>query len=442
MWIVLDGSSQELSDQHEVVRKFGFCWYDIGTHAGNGVVRYASFIWQLRGRWRSRFSVRLAVVIIALASGEFAKGGELASSAITFVFTSDVHLGINRGKFRGATNVEARVVSAAMIETINLISKVALPRDDGLHAGRILGAIDFVVITGDLTNRQERLPLRIQSASVSWLQFEQIFFGGLKLLDRAGQPTPLLLVPGNHDVSNAIGHPNGLLPVTDATALAEIYNRMMHPDTPRTKDTYRYATDKIYYSRDFGGAHCIFLTVWPDRIARAWMTADLKTVPETTPVFLFAHDPPRVDVRHFTSPHSDAGISRRTVFENILGEVYAAASPADESSDSAQRAFAAFLRAHRNIVGYFHGHSNWHEYYTWKGPDKNIELHTFRADSPMKGRNSGKDETKLSFQVVVYDVTMNRLTSRECLWNALPEKGGTLAAIAWGESVTINLSRK
>ena len=37
---------------------------------------------------------------------------------------------------------------------------------------------EFVTITGDLTNRQERLPLKIQSASVSWGQFEQVFYGG------------------------------------------------------------------------------------------------------------------------------------------------------------------------------------------------------------------------------------------------------------------------
>src|SRR5258708_5447075 len=68
-----------------------------------------------------------------------------------------------------------------------------------------------------------------------------------------------------------------------------------------------------------------------------------------------------------------------------------------------QRALAAFLKAHRNITGYFHGHSNWTEFYTWPGPDGDLSLSVFRYDSPMKGKVSGKDETKLAFQVVVFD---------------------------------------
>ena len=142
-----------------------------------------------------------------------------------------------------------------------------------------MGPIAFVVVTGDITNRQELYPLHIQSAAVSWDQFETGFIRLLALQDAAGKATPLLLVPGNHDVSNAIGSPSRLVPATDATAMVEIYNRMMHPAVPRTKDTYHYATDKISYSLDLAGAHLVFLTMWPDRVARAWIERDLQGVP-------------------------------------------------------------------------------------------------------------------------------------------------------------------
>lgn len=384
--------------------------------------------------------------LVFFATGHSVGGGLVAAEAaagppapVTFVFTSDVHFGLHRGKFRGAANVAAPVVGAAMVEAINRLPAAILPRDDGLRAGQPIGPVDFVTITGDLTNRQERLPVRIQSAGESWAQFERVFFGGLKLVDRRGQPAPLLLVPGNHDVSNAIGHPNGLLPATDATTLAELYNRMLRPAQPRTKATYRFATDKIFYARDFGGAHFIFLTMWPDEHARAWMEADLRTVPATTPVFLFAHDPPKVDARHFTNPNGDGGINPQDKFENVIGEVYSDGRAADGPTVNAQRRLVAFLRAHRNIVGYFHGHANWTEFYTWKGPDQDVALAAFRADSPMKGRESGKDETKLSFQVVVVDVAAGKLTARECLWNAGGTETGKATAVAWGQMTTVDI---
>src|SRR6266481_3081572 len=99
--------------------------------------------------------------------------------------------------------------------------------------------MSFVIVTGDIANRQELYPIHIQSAAVSWGQFEESFIKRLALTDAAGRPAPLLLVPGNHDVSDAIGSPSKMLPETDATSMAEIFNRMTHPAVPRTKATYR-----------------------------------------------------------------------------------------------------------------------------------------------------------------------------------------------------------
>ena len=383
-------------------------------------------------------SLHSRLSVAALALGALALTVSLAANPVTFVFTSDVHFGINRGNFRGEANVESRTVNAALLQKINGLPGATLPDDGGLRAGQPVGPVDFLVITGDLANRQELYPIHIQSAAVSWDQFEACYVAGLSLHDAAGRPTPLLLVPGNHDVSNAIGHPAKMVPATDATSLAQIYNRMLHPAVPRTKDTYNFATDKVRYSRDFGGVHAIFLTLWPDSASRAWMEADLKAVPAGTPVFIFCHDPPEADARHFINPNGDHGINAQDRFENVLGDVYADGSKSDGDTLSEQRALADFLRTHRNIAAFFHGHANWNEFYTWKGPDGDLALPVFRADSPMKGKVSGKDEARLSFQVVTYDIAAGRLTARECLWNA---PGGPAAAVAWGEVKTISLDR-
>ena len=363
----------------------------------------------------------------------------LVAAPVTFVFTSDVHYGLNRGNFRGTGNVEAQVVAAAMVAKINRLPATVLPNDGGLRAGQPVGPVAFVIVTGDITNRQELYPLHIQSAAVSWRQFEESFIHRLALSDATGRPTPLLLVPGNHDVSNAIGAPSKLVPATDATPMAEIYNRMMQPPVLRTKDSYRYATDKIYFSRDFGGVHCIFLTMWPDSVARAWMEHDLKGVPATTPVFLFCHDQPDLEAKHLTNPNGAHQINGHDRFENLVADICADGLTVDAPTTIEQRALATWLKTHANIAGYFHGNSNWNEFYTWRGPDGDLALKVFRADSPIKGRNSGKDETRLSFQVVTFDVAANTVTARECLWNAKGREETDATPVAWGVSMTASL---
>jgi hypothetical protein len=389
------------------------------------------------GSPRVFFSGFLAVLVIATQSMVFAAD---PVQPVTFIFTSDVHFGITRGNFRGETNVESRVVNAAMVQTMNALPAVRLPADGGLKAGAAVGPIDFVVITGDLANRQELYPVQIQSATASWAQFATGYYDGLKLKNAQDALTPLLLVPGNHDVSNAIGSPSKLVPATDATSLAEIYNRMMRPATPRTKDSYSYSTDKIFYARDFGGAHFIFLTIWPDSAARAWMQADLAKVPATTPVFIFAHDPPEIEAKHLTNPNGTHAITSNDKFENVVGDILADGTTTDVTPTIEHRALAAFLKAHRNIVAYFHGHSNWNEFYTWKGPEGDLALPVFRADSPMKGKFSGPAEDKLSYQVVVFDGATGKLTARECLWNAPIASRESTGTIAWGASTTVRVS--
>ena len=372
---------------------------------------------------------RLSLVFLATAAS-----ATISAQPTTFVLTSDVHYGYIRGKFRDGVNVPSRIVNAAAVEKINALPQLKLPEDGGLRAGEAVGAMDFVIITGDLTSRQELYPIRIQSATESWREFEAGYLRGISLRNREGGPTPVLMVPGNHDVGNALGAPTQLVPATDATALVEIYNRMMAPVPPRTVTTYRYATDRILYSRNIGGAHCVFLTVWPDSVARDWMERDLARVPASTPVFLFCHDPPEGEAKHFVNPNGKHDINREDKFENILADVYAGGAAITGPTTVEQRALARFLKAHRNIVAYFHGHKNFSQFYTWTGPDRDLELHVFRADSPIRGEVSGKDETKLAFAVVTYDVAQSKLTAREFLWNR------AASASAWGDTKSVTIA--
>ena len=396
--------------------------------------------WRADWSWRAVWGLAISLAVGPGNSTATAATTAPVTPAVTFVFTSDVHYGINRGYFRGAANVESHVVNAALVKKINGLPAAVLPKDEGLRAGQSVGSIAFVIVTGDIANRQELYPVHIQSARVSWNQFEDGFIKALALTEADGQPTPLFLVPGNHDVSNAIGSPNRMVPETDATSMAEIYNRMMGPAVPRTKDSYRYATDKVYFARDLGGAHCVFLTMWPDTVARAWIESDLKSVSATTPVFLFCHDQPDIEAKHLTNPNGQHSINGRDKFENLVADICADGTTVDAETTIEQRGLVAFLKAHRNIVGYFHGNSNWNEFYAWGGPDNDIALNVFRADSPIKGKESGKNETKLSFQVVTYNTEAKLLTARECLWNAQGRADNDTTPVAWGASRTVGLA--
>ena len=59
----------------------------------------------------------------------------------------------------------------------------------------------------------------VQSATTSWSQFCSDWDSSIS--------SPLYLVPGNHDISNAIGYSKVLSPEKDASSAAGIFNRMM-----------------------------------------------------------------------------------------------------------------------------------------------------------------------------------------------------------------------
>jgi len=358
-----------------------------------------------------------------------------ANAQIQMIYTSDSHYGITRGSFQGATTVNAQTVNAAMVAKMNGMPSVLLPNDNGVKAGQVVGPIDYVINTGDLANRQE---VPIQSAFASWAQFKTDYIDGITLKNRFEQKAQLLLLPGNHDASNAIGFYKTMSPLTDNTSMVNIFNLMMNPSTPKDASTYNYTTDKINYSKNIGGVHFMFVTLWPDSTNRIWMNSDLAMVNDATPVVIFTHDQPDIETKHLHNPNGTHSVNSTDKFENMVEETCKDGTNISAPSTIEQRGFANFVKAHPNIKAYFHGNSNANEYYIYKGPDNNIALRTIRVDSPMKGNVSATDEKKLSYQVISLDTISKNMTVRECLWNATATNGDP---VQWGASITFALSK-
>ena len=383
------------------------------------------------------FRSYIAVVVALLAAVRAVP----AQTVIQFVVTSDLHYGIARPSFRGDSGVDARVVNAAQVAQMNTLPGLRLPSDSGVHASQRVGPIDFVAVTGDIANREEN---GIQSAADSWRQFEHEYLTGLTLRDRANQAARIFVVPGNHDLSNAIGFTKPMTPARDATSMAGIFNLTLRPAQPVSPTNFDPRRDVVHTSYSIGGVHLAFLSIWPDSAERVWLAHDIDTVATTTPVVIFVHDPPIGDAKHFTNPRSPHDINPVDRFENLILEAYKdTASSQDSGSADAQmkattaieqRDLSDFLEAHPNVKAYFHGHSNANEYYIWHGPSRRVNLNTFRVDSPMKGAASATDETRLSFQLVTIDTSSLLMTVRECLWNAAPG-----APVRFGATRTVSL---
>jgi hypothetical protein len=379
----------------------------------------------------------LIMVLMVVLQPQRSYSQAKASSVINMVFTSDAHYGITRKKFRGDTNVTGYKVNEAMIGQINTVPYLTLPADGGINSGKKAGVVDYVVEGGDIANRME---IPIQSAAESWAQFEGDYMHLINLKDRNGKPAKLLMVPGNHDISNAVGYARPMKPLTDPTSMVKIYNMMMKPQKPLTNADYNYATDKINYSYNLKGIHMMFITLWPDSVERIWMQKDLDTVAKSTPVIIFTHDQPTCEAKHFTNPVPPYNMTAQNKFENLTEEHYKegkVAAKDDGATAIEERGFVKFLKAHPNIKAYFHGNSNWNEFYVYNGPDNDVKLNVFRVDSPMKGKYSAKDETLLSFQFISLDTENQTLTVRECLWNTQPSD--TAQKVVFGKSATVSL---
>ena len=333
----------------------------------------------------------------------------LYARQIRFVFISDLHYGLMR-EFRGheATADEVNRVLAAVVRAL---PEQNFPDDGGLGAGERIGKLDFVVCGGDIANRMES---GVQSAAASWAQFARTWLA-------PGMP-PMWLLPGNHDISNAIGYTKPLSPARDATCAAEIYNRAMHPSEPVTASTFDYAVDRVVCSFVREGIRFAFVGIWPDAWARQRLGAMLEADPGTL-CLLFTHMPPEAEADRFTNPYGRHTINRTDGFENLICDTCSVDSKGVPLRE--YRLLARFVKEHPALRVWFHGHTNYDEHYLWRGPDGDLALPVFRVDSPMKGEISEADETQLSFQVVCVDPQRREICVRTCLWNA-PSPGWML----------------
>ena len=350
---------------------------------------------------------------------------------VQLVYTSDQHYGIIRKAFRGLDKVSSREVNAAMVRAINALPGITLPEDGGVRAGQTVGWADAVISTGDIANRMEGTDERlIPSAAECWNLFEKQYVDGVSITNRAGRKADVLAIPGNHDVTNAVGFYRAMTPAKDNGSLLAMYNRANKASlTPETFDVKR---DKVFLNREYGGVRLLFVQMWPDGAARTWLEGQLSKVPSGEPVLLFTHDQPDIEAKHLVNPHGAGDINAKDKFENLVSDV-SSVQKAKEVPVKEHRELAAFLKKHPAIVAYFHGNENYNEFYTWGGPDNDIAMPVFRVDSPMKGNESGKDEKRLSFQLVSLDTDARKMTVREVLWNADPKH----PAITWGASRTI-----
>jgi hypothetical protein len=380
------------------------------------------------GRYTITYTIFTVILTMSALSGRAQDG------VLQFILTSDVHYGITRTHFRGADSVPANVVNQAMIAVFNKMPKLVMPKDSGVASGRKINEIDALIITGDIANREE---IGIQSATDSWQQFEADYMHKVTTKDKDNKPTDLWLCAGNHDVTNAIGYLKPTKPVTDASSMAGIYNKMMSPAHPKTAADYNYNTDKIHYSKDIGGIHILFVNLWPDSVEQQWMEQDLKKIKPATPVLLFTHSMPELEARFFTNPNGQHTINNIDKFENLLPETFKDGKSIKDTAVYEERGLAAFLKRHPEVKAYFHGHNNWNEFYDWQSPDKDFSIPCFRVDSPMKGRKSAKDETRLSFQLISIDTLAKTMTVRECRWNTMP---GNPAIFEWGDHKTMSLN--
>ena len=343
---------------------------------------------------------------------------------LTFVYASDCHYGLTR-EFRGY-EASSEEVNAAMIEVIRHLSETDMPLDGGVLQGKRIQGLDFIVNGGDIANRMED---GVQTATESWRQFSKAWLSEPLAYDDEGNVTPIYILAGNHDISNAIGYTKPLYPKTDAECAAQIYNYTMQPTEPISADEFDNTVHKIKFYKIIDGIGFAFCGMWLDSSTRQWLN---DVICDTVPTIVFTHDEPDIEAKHLINPHRGHRITSRHGFENLVADTSSVLSQG-ETAVAEHRQLANFLSNHPTIKAYFHGNTNYNEFYIWHGPDNNIKIPVFRVDSPMKGEYSSSDESLLSFQVVVIDLNDKRMTVRECLWNT------DNSPIAWGASSTIEL---
>lgn len=377
----------------------------------------------------ARIRVVMTVLLALVFSAVWHTGAY--ADVVQIVYTSDQHYGIVRKAFRGKKQVPATEVNAALVASINELPGLVLPPDGGVMAGKPVAWIDYVISTGDIANRmegsKEKAPM---TATACWEAFMEQYGKGLTVKDRKGLPAELLAVPGNHDVTNAVGFFRPMYPAKDDGAL----RAMLERSTGKKAGAFDPYAQPVVLSREKGGLHLLLMGIWPDTASRKWMEGELKKMPAGQPALLFTHMPPNLTANRLTNPNGDHGLNAKDGFENLTPDV-ASVNNVKKRPLREHRELADFLKSHTAIRAYFHGHENFNEFYNWQGPDYTIALPTFRVDSPMKGDVSAGDETELSYLLITADTDTGKMTVREVLWNT-----DASDTITWGQTRTVSIA--
>ena len=364
-----------------------------------------------------KFLLLWVFAICLSCSGNKKKAIANDDEIVNFVFVSDQHYGLERELNNQILTSE--YVNLAMLNAINSLPSVILPNDGGVGSNTKIEGIEMIINGGDISNRMQP---NVQSAAESWKQFQQNFIEKIETRQKNGALTELFLIPGNHDVSNAIGYTSPLNPATDKTVMAEIYNLMIKPKTKVSAEDYDYTSDKIHYVIDRFGIRFMMINIWPSAEERLWM----DSVMVETPVIIFGHDELDVELKHLTNPAKGNPIGDG--YENIISDI----NIEPGTSVQEQRNMAQWIARNPSVKAYFHGNTNYNEFYVYQGPDQNIALNTFRVDSPMKGEYSAFDSSLLSFQVISININKMEMSVRECFWARGKD-------VEWGEVKTISL---
>ena len=376
-----------------------------------------------------RFRVVMTLLLALIVSAVWTTGAY--AEVVQIVYTSDQHYGITRKAFRGKKQVPAAEVNAALVASINKLPGLVLPPDGGVIAGKPVTWIDYVISTGDIANRMEGTPEKApMTATACWELFMEQYGKGITVKDRQGQPAELLAVPGNHDMTNAVGFFRPMYPNKDDGALRGMLERA----TGKKVDAIDPYAQPVVLSREKGGLHLLVMGIWPDSACRKWMDSELKKIPSGQAALLFTHMPPNLTANRLTNPNGDHGLNAKDGFENLTPDV-SSVSSVKERPLREHRELAEYLKAHPAIRAYFHGHENFNEFYNWQGPDYTISLPTFRVDSPMKGDVSAGDETELSYLLITADTDTGKMTVREVFWNT-----NASDMISWGQTNTVSIA--
>ena len=230
----------------------------------------------------------------------------LDAEEIRFIYCSDLHYGIKRN-FRGKECETYKVVDE-MLKSFTLLYSSPLPSDGGAGAGTVFGEPDFLICTGDISNRMQK---GAWTASESWNQFKKDWIDALDY--------PVYVVPGNHDISNAIGYPKRLSPERDDASAVGIFNHNMPMYGHSEIEDFNYPENSVRYSFVRDSLRFMFIGMWPDGNMRMWMDSVMTEDP-VSPVIIFTHDPVEADAKHYTNPNYPYNINAVDKFENLLSD--------------------------------------------------------------------------------------------------------------------------